>query len=111
VLADAVADGLLARSGAQTGTEATNEPMPDWERELLGNADSAPGAEAADAASEAPEGESTQIDATDLPTAADGPADEELLVPANEVPEVAAENAEAADDAIEGKAPAEDTQG
>ncbi len=40
VLADAVADGLLARSGgAQTGTEAEVEPMPDWERELLANAD------------------------------------------------------------------------
>jgi len=38
VLADAVADGLVSRSGAsQTGGEA--EPMPDWERELLANAD------------------------------------------------------------------------
>jgi small subunit ribosomal protein S2 len=35
VIADAVADGLMARSGAQTGTEAEVEPMPDWERELL----------------------------------------------------------------------------
>jgi small subunit ribosomal protein S2 len=35
VIADAVADGLMARSGAQTGTEAELEPMPDWERELL----------------------------------------------------------------------------
>jgi small subunit ribosomal protein S2 len=36
VLADAVAEGLMARSGAQTGTEAEVEPMPDWELELLG---------------------------------------------------------------------------
>jgi small subunit ribosomal protein S2 len=36
VLADAVADGLMARSGAQTGAEAELEPMPDWELELLG---------------------------------------------------------------------------
>jgi small subunit ribosomal protein S2 len=36
VLADAVAEGLMARSGAQTGTEAELEPMPDWELELLG---------------------------------------------------------------------------
>jgi len=37
VLADAVAEGLMARSGgSQTGTEAEVEPMPDWERELLG---------------------------------------------------------------------------
>ena len=26
----------MARSGAQTGTEAELEPMPDWELELLG---------------------------------------------------------------------------
>jgi small subunit ribosomal protein S2 len=36
VLADAVAEGLMARSGIQTGVEAEIEPMPDWERELLG---------------------------------------------------------------------------
>jgi len=36
VLADAVAEGLMARSGIQTGAEAEIEPMPDWERELLG---------------------------------------------------------------------------
>jgi small subunit ribosomal protein S2 len=35
VIADAVADGLMARSGVQTGAEAELEPMPDWERELL----------------------------------------------------------------------------
>jgi small subunit ribosomal protein S2 len=41
VLADAVAEGLLARSaGAATGEEA--EPMPDWERDLLGGAEAAP---------------------------------------------------------------------
>jgi small subunit ribosomal protein S2 len=56
VLADAVAEGLVSRSGgAQTGTEAEVEPMPDWERELLGAsqepAESVPDAEpAADAA-------------------------------------------------------------
>ena len=40
VLADAVAEGLLARSaGASTGEEV--EPMPDWERDLLAGAPSA----------------------------------------------------------------------
>ena len=40
VLADAVAEGLLARSsGAATGEEP--EPMPDWERDLLGGAPTA----------------------------------------------------------------------
>ena len=40
VLADAVAEGLLARSaGATTGEES--EPMPDWERDLLAGAPAA----------------------------------------------------------------------
>ena len=44
VVADAVADGLMARSGgAQTGAEAEVEPMPDWERELLGAQQAATG--------------------------------------------------------------------
>ena len=43
VLADAVADGLMSRSGgAQTGEETEVEPMPDWERELLGAQEGAP---------------------------------------------------------------------
>jgi small subunit ribosomal protein S2 len=56
VLADAVAEGLVSRSGgATTGEEAEVEPMPDWERELLGAsqepAEAVPDAEpAADAA-------------------------------------------------------------
>jgi small subunit ribosomal protein S2 len=40
VIADAVAAGLLSRSAvAQTGEEAVSEPMPEWEQELLGNAE------------------------------------------------------------------------
>ncbi|MFC7327872.1 30S ribosomal protein S2 [Marinactinospora rubrisoli] len=36
VVADAVADGLLARSGASAGEEkAAEEPLAEWERELL----------------------------------------------------------------------------
>jgi small subunit ribosomal protein S2 len=71
VLADAVAEGLMARSGIQTGAEAEVEPMPDWERELLG-------AQAEAAPAEAPP----------VPIPA---------VPADEEPEVVA--AEADDDA------------
>ena len=42
VIADAVADGLMSRSAvAQTGEEAVSEPMPEWERELLGKAEAA----------------------------------------------------------------------
>ena len=40
VIADAVADGLIARSGAKTGDDAdkaigSDEPLADWERDLL----------------------------------------------------------------------------
>jgi small subunit ribosomal protein S2 len=73
VLADAVAEGLVSRSGAQTGTEATVEPMPDWERELLGASDEA--------------------------TPAETPAADAAPVPADEQPEEAAVEAEAAADA------------
>lgn len=51
VVADAVADGLMARSQApKTGTEQEVEPMAEWERELLagGDQDSTPVAEVAE---------------------------------------------------------------
>jgi len=54
VLADAVADGLMARSGAQTGEEVNTEPMPDWERELLGAGEAEAGAEASAEAATGP---------------------------------------------------------
>jgi small subunit ribosomal protein S2 len=69
VVADAVADGLIARSGAKTGDGdaagiGAEEPLAEWERELLqGDAEQAAPSEAP-AAADAP--------ATD-PTSADGP--------------------------------------
>ncbi|SDQ97799.1 30S ribosomal protein S2 [Thermostaphylospora chromogena] len=62
VIADAVAEGLMARSGASRGDEkpsgvAQAEPLAEWERELLERAEgeSAPSAKQADeAAAEAP---------------------------------------------------------
>ncbi|MBP3222841.1 MAG: 30S ribosomal protein S2 [Actinomycetaceae bacterium] len=35
VIADAVAEGLVARGKAAAGTDSAEEPMPEWERELL----------------------------------------------------------------------------
>ncbi|WP_046468022.1 30S ribosomal protein S2 [Allosalinactinospora lopnorensis] len=63
VVAEAVADGLLARSGASASEEkTTEEPLAEWERELLeGKAESEAPAEAkaeatgAEAPAEAPE--------------------------------------------------------
>jgi small subunit ribosomal protein S2 len=75
VLADAVAEGLMARSGAQTGTEAELEPMPDWELELLG---------------------ASQEPAPATPH--DEPAPDALPVPGDEQPEEAALEAEEAAD-------------
>lgn len=36
IIADAVAEGLVARSQGGSGAAEEAEPMPDWERELLG---------------------------------------------------------------------------
>jgi small subunit ribosomal protein S2 len=83
VVADAVADGLIARSGAKTEGEAAigaDEPLADWERDLLEGekAAEAPAAETAEAA-----------EATEAAETAEAPAAE---VAADEAPaEVAAE--------------------
>ncbi|HUR72787.1 MAG TPA: 30S ribosomal protein S2 [Sporichthya sp.] len=60
VVADAVAEGLMARSGAARGDEkpadgqlATDEPLAEWERELL-TTDAAPADAAAPAEAPAP---------------------------------------------------------
>jgi small subunit ribosomal protein S2 len=56
VIADAVAEGLIARGGAKTGQEepgaelGAEEPLADWERELLEKKDAEAAAAAADAA-------------------------------------------------------------
>ena len=102
VLADAVADGLMSRSGGtQTGEETEVEPMPDWERELLGAQEGAP----AEATGE-PEGLQTVAEEVEAVTAADAapvPADEVPAVVAAEaddepLPTLATEHAEAQDE-------------
>ena len=74
VIADAVAEGLIARGGAKTGQEepgaelGAEEPLADWERELLEKKD----AEAAAAAApvvEAPAAEAPVADAAEAPVA------------------------------------------
>ncbi|PDP84917.1 30S ribosomal protein S2 [Glycomyces fuscus] len=79
VVADAVADGLMARSGASEGTgekKAAEEPLAEWERELLeGKADSgeAP-AEAGEAAAEQAPAETAAVAPADE-VAAEAPAE------------------------------------
>ena len=47
IIADAVADGLIERSSGRGGEQVQAEPMPDWERELLGaDVQAAPAVEA-----------------------------------------------------------------
>lgn len=53
VVADAVADGLVARSSGATPEQADAEPLAEWERELLATHEAAAGAEDAPAAEEA----------------------------------------------------------
>ncbi|MCF8531335.1 MAG: 30S ribosomal protein S2, partial [Candidatus Nanopelagicales bacterium] len=43
VIADAAAEGLIARSGGAAAVEA--EPLAEWERELLAGSDAAPTSE------------------------------------------------------------------
>jgi small subunit ribosomal protein S2 len=103
VVADAVADGLMSRSRgneakADSGVVAVDEPLAEWERELLAGqqADAAPAAGPAEAAVEAP---------ADAAAAADVAAEPVAEVAAEPVAEVVAEVP--ADTAAAAEAPAE----
>ncbi|WP_130796144.1 30S ribosomal protein S2 [Streptomyces otsuchiensis] len=91
VIADAVAEGLIARSGAATaakeGDKPAAEPLPEWERELL------EGAEAKAESAPAEGGEET--------AAAEAPATETPVAeaPAAEAPAAEAPAADAATEA------------
>ncbi len=100
VVADGVAEGLIARSGAKTGegeAPAAAEPLAEWERELLaGEADKAAvEATGGDAAStETPAGEATgaSAESTEAP---EQPAAAEGETPAAEATAASAEPTEA----------------
>jgi small subunit ribosomal protein S2 len=86
VVADAVAEGLIARAGAAGGDEkpggqpGVEEPLAEWERELLEGSQAAPDAQAANAAGPAdaatavvpPDSQSTET------AAAEGASDTEI---------------------------------
>ncbi|MCS0636561.1 30S ribosomal protein S2 [Streptomyces sp. LP05-1] len=85
VIADAVAEGLIARSGVATGDskpgeKAAGEPLAEWERDLLEGekkADEAPAADAEAPAAEAEKpAEATEAPAAEAP-AAEAPAAEQ----------------------------------
>ncbi len=116
VIADAVADGLMSRSAvAQTGEEAVSEPMPEWERELLGNAESIAAEPATEPApAEAADSESAATEAAESAAteAAEPAATEAAESAATEATESAATDAEPAateaTEATEAEAPASD---
>jgi small subunit ribosomal protein S2 len=111
VIADAVADGLIARSGVKTEGDAkgigTDEPLADWERDLLqGDADkaavAATGGDAKTAETPAAEATGASAEGADAKEAADAPKAEVAVdAPAAEaaVPAPATEEAPAAEDA------------
>ena len=128
VVADAVAEGLIARAGAASGDEkpagdrlGTEEPLAEWERELLqGSASAAPAAAPAESAEQAPLADTPTVAAavaeatpeinaesaitTDEAAAADEAddlADIAETAEAAEAAEAAAEAAEAAAEAAE----------
>jgi small subunit ribosomal protein S2 len=79
VVADAVAEGLIARNNRANGTDAAaaEEPLAEWERELLGAAETNAAAPAADAAPAA------EAPAAEAPAAEEAPVAE---APAAEAP-------------------------
>jgi len=104
VIADAVAEGLVERSSGRSGAEAdagvaADEPLAEWERELLAVEQAAVEAPAA----EAPAAEAEVADAA----AADAPAVEAPAVEA-EAPDAEAPAAEAPVEAGDETAPAAD---
>ena len=86
VVADAVAEGLIARSGGKAGGDApgAEEPLAEWERELLGG----DAAEAAASATATPAAETPAAEAT-------GASSEGASEPAAPVETPAAETTEA----------------
>ncbi|UJH70813.1 30S ribosomal protein S2 [Ornithinimicrobium sp. INDO-MA30-4] len=79
VIADAVADGLIARSGGGSSTDEAAEPMAEWERELLAGSEetkaadteaAAPAATEEAPAAEAPAAEAPAAEAADTEAAA-----------------------------------------
>ncbi|WP_148614503.1 30S ribosomal protein S2 [Nocardioides rubriscoriae] len=91
VIADAVAEGLISRSGAKSGegaAAAAEEPLAAWERELLTGdaaqaAESATSAEPEAAASEATGASSEGAAATEVAESAEAPAAEVTEAPAD----------------------------
>ncbi len=115
VVADAVAEGLIARSGVKAGDAdaavGAEEPLAEWERELLtGDAEQAAAAATGDAAAETPASEATGA-ASEAPqaeaateAAVEAPAETEAAVEAPAETEAAVEAPAETEAAVEAPA-------
>jgi small subunit ribosomal protein S2 len=118
VVADAVADGLMAREGQRTGDEAVvgaelgaDEPLAEWEKELLAGSPQASAAVDAATAAEPAAAPAAEDSAPDVPAAeapvaeapaAEAPAAEPSVEPAaDEAAEAPAAEAPAAEPSVE----------
>ena len=88
IIADAVAEGLIERSQGKTGEASEAEPMPDWERELLGAEDEAKPAE-----------KQEEAEAADAPVAEESAPIVEAAAPEAAAAQELAEEPAKADDA------------
>ena len=117
VVADAVADGLMARAGVrteqvETGAElGAEEPLPEWERELLGGQaeEAAQAATGGDASTDAPASEATgaSSEGTESPEAPNEAPNEAPAEVATEAPTAAPDEAADAPAGDAADAPAE----
>ena len=115
VVADAVAEGLIARAGAANGDEkpagsqpGAEEPLAEWERELLVGSQDAAAATVAATASATTAGAATVTpDATAAPDAADPEAAPEAAAPDATAISSAEDPAEAATDVAHADAEAQ----
>ncbi|MDQ2758039.1 MAG: 30S ribosomal protein S2 [Actinomycetota bacterium] len=98
VIADAVAEGLVARAGGSTGGEATAaEPLAEWERELYAEADAAaaPAAEAAPVEAAPVEAAPAEAAPVETAPAEAAPVEAAPVAESTETAEPAAETADA----------------
>jgi small subunit ribosomal protein S2 len=96
VLADAVAEGLLARSSGAEATGEEAEPMPDWERDLLSAGADGAAAEGAETA-EVAETTEAAAEVAETTEAAEAAAEVAETTEAAEAPAEVAETTEAAE--------------
>ncbi|MEU5699810.1 30S ribosomal protein S2 [Streptomyces aurantiacus] len=109
VIADAVAEGLIARSGAgkaAEGDKAAGEPLAAWERDLLEGGEK----KADETAAEAPAADAPAAEAEAEAPAAEAPAAEAPEAPAAEAEAPAAEAPVAAEAPAEAEKPADAEQ-